>query len=101
VLIRALTAFYVSLGGFAAASFFSLLGAICVIIHQPVLMYVFLSIALCAGVTGVLGLLTGAGLLVWESRCTLAILREEVRLAQHRRPGLTFPSEAPEPRPQA
>jgi hypothetical protein len=85
ILVRALTAFYVSVGGFAAASFFSLLGAIFVILRETVPLYVALSLALVAGVIAVVGLLTGSALVVWETRHTHRILREETRIARERR----------------
>jgi hypothetical protein len=85
ILVRALTAFYVWVGGFAAASFFSLLGATFVILQEAVLLNVALSLALVAGVIAVVGLLSGSALVVWETRHTHRILREETRIARERR----------------
>ena len=80
MLVRALTAFYVSLGAFAGASFTSLIGAAFVITHLDVPRVVAMMIALGCGVIGIGGLVMGSALLVWESRLTLAILREETNL---------------------
>jgi hypothetical protein len=80
ILVRALTAFYLSLGAFAAASFTSLIGAAFVITHLDVPRMVAMMVALVCGVVGIGGLVIGSALLVWESRLTLAILREETNL---------------------
>jgi hypothetical protein len=77
ILVRALTAFYVSLGAFAAASLTSLVGAAFAVSHLEVPRVVVMVVAFACGVVGVGGLVTGSVLLVWESRLTFAILREE------------------------
>ncbi len=77
LLVRALTAFYLSLGAFAAASLTSLLGATFVITHLDVPRVGAMLVALGCGVLGVGGLVTGSALLVWETRLAFAILREE------------------------
>jgi len=79
-LVRALTAFYLSVGSFAAASLVSLLGAIFSGLGHQGLLLVALAVAFCAGVTGVGGLVTGSGLLVFETRMALRILQEEAQL---------------------
>src|SRR4029077_16857869 len=76
-LVRALTAFYLSVGAFAATSLVSLLGAVFFVAQSETLHVAALTIAMCAGVAGVGGLVTGSGLLVWETRMALRILREE------------------------
>jgi hypothetical protein len=76
-LVRALTGFYLSVGSFAAASLVSLLGAVFFVAHNQLLHELTLVAAFCAGVAGVGGLVTGSGLLVWETRMALQILREE------------------------
>jgi len=81
LLVRALTAFYLSLGAFAAASFTSLLGAVFVISQHDVARQSAMLVAFGCGVVGVGGLVTGSAILVWESRLTLAILTEEADLA--------------------
>jgi hypothetical protein len=80
LLVRALTAFYLSLGAFAAASFTSLLGAVFVITHHEVARQVAMAIAFGCGIVGVGGLVGGSATLVWETRLTLAILAEETEL---------------------
>ena len=64
---------------FAAASFVSLLGAVFSVARLEVLREVALGTAICAGVTGVGGLVYGSGLLVWETRMALRILSEETQ----------------------
>jgi hypothetical protein len=76
-LVRALTAFYLSVGSFAAASLLSLLGAVFFVAQNEALHVAALTVAMCAGVAGVGGLVTGSGLLVCETRMSLRILREE------------------------
>src|SRR5438105_125752 len=68
LLVRALTAFYLSVGAFAAASLVSLLGAGSAVAGQHLLRQVSLAGALVAGAVGVGGLVCGSGLLVWETR---------------------------------
>lgn len=80
LLVRALTAFYLSLGAFAGASFTSLLGAVFVITHHDVIRQVAMTVAFACGVVGVGGLLGGSAMLVWETRLTLGILAEETDL---------------------
>ena len=80
LLVRALTCFYFSLGGFAAASFTSLLGAVFVISGQGFAREVAMLVAFGCGVGGIGGLVAGSALLIWESRFTLKILREESEL---------------------
>jgi hypothetical protein len=86
LLVRALTAFNLSVGSFAAASLVSLLGAVLFIAgsdwpHQATLVAAF-----CAGGVGVGGLVTGSGLVVWETRLALRILREEMDFLLKRSP---------------
>src|SRR4029077_15525798 len=82
LLVRALTAFYLSVGAFAAASLVSLLGAVFFVAQQELLREVALGVGLGAGVVGVVGLVGGAGLLVWETRMALRILAEETEYLQ-------------------
>ena len=77
LLVRALTAFYLSVGSLSAASLVSLLGAVFFVAHQELLREVSLGVALCTGVVGVGSLVFGAGILVWEMRMALRILAEE------------------------
>ena len=68
------------MGAFAGASFTSLIGAAFVITHLDVPRLFAMLVALGCGMIGIGGLVTGSALLVWESRLTLAILREETNL---------------------
>jgi len=77
LLVRALTSFYVSVGAFAAASLVSLLGAALDLADQQPLQPLTLGVAFVAGFFGVGGLVSGSGLLVFETRMALQILREE------------------------
>jgi hypothetical protein len=79
MLVRSLAAFYLSVGCFAAASLTSLLAAIGIVMQQSWLQQFSLVTALCAGVLGVVGLVSGSALLVWESRLALRILTEETK----------------------
>jgi hypothetical protein len=77
LLVRALSAFYLSVGSFAAASLASLLGAVLFSLPQEAPRHAAMVAALCSGVLGVGGLVCGAALLVRETRLALAILHEE------------------------
>jgi hypothetical protein len=79
LLVRSLTAFYLSVGAFAAASLISLLGAVFFIAHNDLLHRITQYVAIGAGTVGVGGLVSGSGLLVWETRLTLQILRDETK----------------------
>jgi len=79
LLVKALTAFYTSVGSFAAASLVSLMGAVFFIVHHETLHEITQMIAFCAGVVGVGGLVAGSTLLVLETRLTLRILRDETQ----------------------
>jgi hypothetical protein len=85
LLLRALTAFNLSVGSFAGASFTSLLVAIFAVSHLSLLTIIFLTVALCCGIAGVGGLVTGSGLLVWETRQALAILIDETQIVRQSR----------------
>jgi hypothetical protein len=86
LLVRALTSLYVSVGSFAAASLVSLLGAIFAVAHHELLQHAALLAALCAGLAGVGGLVTGSALVVWETRLALRILRDETEFLLRRAP---------------
>lgn len=80
LLVRALTAFYLSLGAFAAAAITSLVGAVVVMLGADGAAVVAELIALVVGAVGVGGLVIGSGVLVYETRLTLAIIREETQI---------------------
>jgi hypothetical protein len=87
LLVRALTAFYLAVGSFAAASLISLLAAVFFVAQQDLLRQVTLGVALCVGVMGIGGLVVGSTLLVWETRVALRILGEETEYMLRRRSG--------------
>jgi hypothetical protein len=87
LMVRSLSAFNLSVGSFAAAAFASLLGAVFFVIAQEWPRHIALAIALVAGVSGIGGLVWGSGLLFWEARMALRILREETRFLMGRVPG--------------
>lgn len=86
-LLRAMTAFYLSVGSFAAASLISLVSAAGLATHLETLHRVALWVAFAAGVVGFGGLVAGSGLLVFETRMALRILGEETRFLLARRSG--------------
>ena len=77
IVVRALTAFYVSVGSFAAVGLFSLLGVVFALDENGPLRQLVLGVGFCIGVAGVLGLVGGTGLLVWETRLALRDLGDE------------------------
>ncbi len=95
LLVRALTAFYLSVGCFAAASLISLLAAVLHFAGQEMLYRPTLVVALCAGAAGVGGLVTGSALLVWETRMALHILSEETDFMLKRSPRNSPPPVTP------
>ena len=79
LLVRALTAFYISLGAFAAAAITSLIGAVCVMLGGEWPALIAEGIALICGAVGVGGIVAGSLILVYETRLTLSIIREEMQ----------------------
>ena len=77
LLVRALTSFYLSVGSFAATSLVSLLGAVSSFLHWPAVETGARLASLGIGSIGVMGLVTGSAVLVYETRLTLRILRDE------------------------
>lgn len=80
LLVRALTAFYLSLGSFAAAAITSLVGAAFVIAQSESGRQAAMVAAFVCGAEGVGGLVGGSIILVWETRLTLRIIREETAM---------------------
>jgi hypothetical protein len=85
LLVRSLTAFYLSAGTFAGATFATLLAAIFHTSQAEMARLVALLVGLVFGMVGVSGLLAGTALLVWETRQSLAILRMETEFMRSRR----------------
>jgi len=82
LLVRALTWFYLAIGTFAASAFTSLLGATGTYFQYGLLTHVSVDIALLVGATGVISLVCGTGLLVWEMWLAEIFLRSEIQLAK-------------------
>jgi hypothetical protein len=80
LLVRALMAFYLSLGAFAAAAITSVVGAVSVVLGGSGVAVVTEVVALVVGAVGVGGLVAGSVVLVYETRLTLAIIREETQI---------------------
>lgn len=83
LLVRAMTAFHLSVGAFAAASLTSLFGSAFVLVGHDLARTVAMVVALSCGVVGVAGLVGGSALLVLETRLTLAVLSDETNFARH------------------
>jgi hypothetical protein len=75
MLIRALRSFYIAIGGFAVAALVAITGAIAAPLVTSTLTLALEIFTLCAGGVAVLGLVSGAILLVRESRTTVNVLR--------------------------
>ena len=82
LLVRALTAFYVSVGSFAATALISLLGAGVEMFRHPTASQAFIALAVTLGCIGVLGLLAGTSLLVMETWVALRFLELEVETSE-------------------
>lgn len=80
ILVRALQFFYVALSGFAGAAFLSLLGAVLIRNGSVALVLTLELSAVIVGFGAVVALISGAVLLVRESRIAVGILHEQ---AQH------------------
>lgn len=84
LIVRALTSFYVAVGAFAGSSLVALLGAGFLPQEQAQVMNIITHATLAAGVLGVGALIYGAALLVWESRLSYGVLREEAEMVRER-----------------
>ncbi len=77
LIARALAAFYLAFGSFAAGTLASLVGAISVPSGGNGLSDLILGATLAADGLGFVGLVFGAATLVWETRLAFVTLREE------------------------
>ena len=83
LLVRALTCFYISVGAFAATAFVAILGAgIALLDNHPMASQAVNLATLFCGFVGVIGLVSGASLLVMEMWLALDFLQKEVMLAE-------------------
>jgi hypothetical protein len=77
LIVRALTCFYTAVASFVFSTLVSLVGAVLVSLQiSPPVSFTFV-IAFVAGALGVLAMITGALMLVRETRYSFAMLREE------------------------
>jgi hypothetical protein len=83
LLVKSLTWFYISVGAFAATAFASILGAGIAVFHNRLISEAAVLVALVCGILGVIGLVTGAGLLVREMWLALRFLQAEVELSEN------------------
>jgi hypothetical protein len=95
LLVRALTGFYTGVAAFAAASLVSLLGMVLLLSGFDLLTRVAIGIGLAFGTVALGGLISGASLLVWETRLALAILHETTEFACRLLPPSTVDKTAP------
>jgi hypothetical protein len=77
LIVRALTALYFTVAPFVTACLVALFGEVLFVSRQEILRQVALIVILCAGVTVVAVLVTGSGLLIWETRMALRLLTDE------------------------
>ena len=82
--IRALSAFYFAVGAFGLGTLASLVGSALEFLHAGVAGHAAFWLALLAVACGVGGLITGASLLVLESRLTGKVLRAEADLVRRK-----------------
>lgn len=82
LLVRALTCFYISVGAFAATAFVSILGAGITLVDNHFASEIIIILTLACGIIGVIGLVSGTSLLVWEMWLALNFLQTEVELAE-------------------
>jgi hypothetical protein len=78
LLVRSLTGFYLAVGAFAAATIASLLSIVFLVVEVHLLRIVALILGLCSGLVGIGGIMTGATLLVWETRHALTVVSLEM-----------------------
>jgi hypothetical protein len=82
LLVRALTCFYLSVGSFAATAFASIIGAGTMFFNYPLVSQITTIVALTVGSIGVIGLVSGTGILVFEMWLALRYLAVEARLGE-------------------
>jgi hypothetical protein len=85
LLVRSLAGFYLAVGSFAAATIASLLSVAFLVMHLQILHVGALTAGLCCGLVGIGGILTGASLLVLETRHALTIVSMEMEFIRQLR----------------
>ncbi len=88
LIVRALTCFYTAVASFVFSTLISLVGAVLVSLQNSRAVNLTFVLAFLAGALGVLAMITGALMLVRETRYSFAMLREENafitrRIGQH------------------
>lgn len=86
MLLRALRYFYGALGGFASATFLSLVGAVVATSSSVNVSRPLEGVALAAGLVAVLGMVAGSILLVRETRVAVDVLRDRAADIRRRIP---------------
>jgi hypothetical protein len=84
LIVRAMTSFYTSVASFVASTLVSLVGALLSSAQTGLLVTLAFTIAFVAGTLGVVAMITGATMLVWETRFSLRVLREEKNFLMQR-----------------
>jgi hypothetical protein len=84
LIVRALTCFYTAVAGFVASTLVSLIGAVLISNGTKLGVMISFPIAFLAGTFGVLAMITGALMLVQETRFSFRVLREENRFMTQR-----------------
>lgn len=79
LIIRAMTCFYASVASFVASTLVSLIGALLVSIETQSLVIFSFTVAFVAGTLGVFAMITGAIMLIRETRSSFLILRDETK----------------------
>ena len=76
LILRALRSFYLAMGGFAAATMLSLIGAVAAALEPSAVSRTLEIVAMVAGVVGVGGLVYGSSMLLRETHIAVTTLRE-------------------------
>jgi len=82
LLVRALTAFYISVGAFSATALISLIGAGADMSGQALAAKTLTILAVALGCIGVLGLVSGTALLVCETWVAFQFLEMEIHIGE-------------------
>jgi hypothetical protein len=77
LIVRALTCFYLAVSSFVGSTLVSLLGAIAAALGQSRWLETGFGVGIAAGSVGVLSIMTGALMLVRETRFSFRVLKEE------------------------
>src|SRR5690349_14468815 len=80
LLVKALRAFYLSLGLFASAALVSVVGSLVTYYGQKILFELTAALALLTGAVAVVGLASGCFLMVHETRLAVQNLAEEAKI---------------------